>query len=332
MQAFRNRDLIRCLVLPLAAAGLITSPALDSPAHAQAVGIPAFLPDQGAVPATRPMPLDGIWQVSTNGKRIRIEGGRAYALDGWNHMLVLQIRPGMVVIRNITPTAPGRYSGDDLPLMGRWNAQVESSRSLLVSVQGQMMPASYRLTPLRLDNPAWFDQEMVVAGLPVAQPAPPPGYTPSPPPGYTPAPPPGTFPGPAPSPDPVPPVLPAPMPDPGDQAGPPPEPPEQVSSPHCNATVRVVNGTSGSINVVDLDYLDTNIGNWRSNALPNTKIARGGTWQKTHRLRNVAGEPTRVRVEYRKEGKLGGWSFKKYTAQGNRQTCSDGTVFAVYIQ
>ena len=63
--------------------------------------IPAFLPMMTAVPVTQAQPIDGIWTISSLGKRIRIEGGRAYAVDPWVHMFVLKIQPGMVVIKDI---------------------------------------------------------------------------------------------------------------------------------------------------------------------------------------------------------------------------------------
>ena len=160
--------------------------------------IPAFLPYSDQVAATQPMPLDGTWLISANRKKIRIEGGRAYAMDGWLHLFVLKVEPGMVVIKDIRPTAAGAYSGEDLPLMGQFTARVQADRSLAVTVAGAMGPINYKLTPLQLDNPQWYAQEMSAAGLSVPpsyagggsgyQPSPPPGYQPAPPPSYQPPP------------------------------------------------------------------------------------------------------------------------------------------------
>ena len=69
--------------------------------------IPAFLPMFDSVAPTPPQPLDGTWLITSIRKKVRIEGGRAYAIDGWVHMMVLKIEPGMVVIQDIAPTAPG---------------------------------------------------------------------------------------------------------------------------------------------------------------------------------------------------------------------------------
>jgi len=140
--------------------------------------IPAFLPTVDQVAATQVMPLDGTWLITSIGKKIRIEAGRAYAVDGWTHMFVLNIQPGMVVIRNIVPTGPGSYEAEDLPLLGKWSAKVQSDRSLAVSVAAPLVPVNYRLMPIQIDNPQWYGQEMQAAGLtvPAAAPAAPPAY------------------------------------------------------------------------------------------------------------------------------------------------------------
>lgn len=162
---------------------------LAPPAHAQ-MGIPqipqipAFLPSVESVAPTAPQPLDGTWLITSIRKKVRIEGGRAYAVDGWLHMMVLKVEPGMVVIQDITPTAPGKYSGNDLPLMGTWEASVENDRSLSVTVKTALMPVPYKMVPMQLDNPAWYAQEMQAAGLTVQQKAYAPaqgGYQPAPP-------------------------------------------------------------------------------------------------------------------------------------------------------
>jgi hypothetical protein len=127
--------------------------------------IPAFLPTVDQVAATQPMPLDGTWLINTIRKKIRIEAGRAYAVDGWTHMFVLNIQPGMVVIKNIVPTGPGTYQAEDLPLLGTWTARVQRDRSLSVSVSTALVPVTYRLIPIQIDNPQWYAQEMQAAGL-----------------------------------------------------------------------------------------------------------------------------------------------------------------------
>jgi len=165
---------------------VLTAPALAQ--TPQIPQIPAFLPTADQVPATQPMPLDGTWLVNTIRKKIRIEGGRAYAVDPWLHMFVLKVEPGMVVLRDIAPAAPGKYTGSDLPLMGQLTATVQPDRSLAVSVQTALMPVQYKLIPVQLDNPQWYAQEMSAAGIAAPQSPAPGAYQPAPP-AYQPAPP-----------------------------------------------------------------------------------------------------------------------------------------------
>lgn len=153
---------------------LFSSVSAETPTNS---GIPAFLPNVDNVAATQPMAIDGIWVINTIGKKIKIESGRAYAIDTWLHLFTLRISPGMVVIQNINPVKVGQYSGDDLPLLGKWTANMQTNRNLAVSVAGSMGPVQYILQPIQLDNQVWYDKEMTLAGLTPA----PPGTDPVPP-------------------------------------------------------------------------------------------------------------------------------------------------------
>jgi hypothetical protein len=121
--------------------------------------IPAFLPISSSVPMTKKLPIDGEWMISAIRKRIRIEGGRAYALDSWVHMFVLKIEPHMVVMKDIRRTAPGQYSGQDLPLMGPLTAQLMPDGSLHYTVAGILGPVKLKLLPLRMDDQRALDRE-----------------------------------------------------------------------------------------------------------------------------------------------------------------------------
>ena len=162
-----------------------------TPGHAQGQipQVPAFLPSSTDVPMGQKLPIDGDWIISTIQKRIRIEGGRAYALDPWVHMFVLKIEPLMVVLKDIQRTGPGRYSGQDLPLMGPLTAALGPDGSLGVTVAGAMGTSRYSLIPVRLDDPQGFALER--SGQYVAPPpnqAPPQQAYPQPQPNPAPAP------------------------------------------------------------------------------------------------------------------------------------------------
>lgn len=120
-------------------------------AFAAAAGVPqmdAFLPSREAVPEGPAMAIDGDYTISTIGKRIRFEGGRAYAVEPWLHAFTLKVRPGMVVIRDVTETGNGAYTFEDLPLMGRGTLQVADNGTMSAQVAGSLGPANYQLIPV----------------------------------------------------------------------------------------------------------------------------------------------------------------------------------------
>jgi len=179
---------MRTLVIHLAAAALAATlmpPAVAQFAPGQVPEIPAFLPMASAVPKAEASPIDGTWTVTSIGKRIRIEGGRAYAVDPWLHMFVLKIQPGMVVIRNIHTSDGRTYTGEDLPLMGAFNGTLTPQGSIDVSVAGALGPVRYSLSPVELDNRSWY-QQVLAGGAPVAPPATTPVMPPATPPDTTP--------------------------------------------------------------------------------------------------------------------------------------------------
>ena len=131
---------------------------LSAPLHAQQglpqiPQIPAFLPMAHTVPAGEASPIDGEWMITSIGKRIRIQRGRAFAVDSWLHLFVLKVQPMMVVIKDIRRTGRDEYAGQDLPLMGPWTARQQQDGNLAVSVQGALGPVNYTLMPVSLDNP-----------------------------------------------------------------------------------------------------------------------------------------------------------------------------------
>lgn len=116
---------------------------------ATAAGIPqttAFLPNKSAVAPGPRMDIDGTYTISTLGKRITIDRGRGYAVDGWTHALTLKIQPDMVTMRNITQIDETTYAGDDLPLLGKATLKVQPDGSIATVVAG-MIPYRYTLIP-----------------------------------------------------------------------------------------------------------------------------------------------------------------------------------------
>jgi len=147
--------IIRTSLYAIAAATMVAGPALAPMAPAQAQ-IPAFLPNKADVPAGEALAIDGDWQVNTINKAIRIEGGRAYALEGWVHAFVLKVQPDMVTIRNIQQTAPDQFVGDDLPLMGKVTMRLVSPDRIEASVPGLFGTSRYTLTRIADASPRVF--------------------------------------------------------------------------------------------------------------------------------------------------------------------------------
>ncbi len=125
--------------------------------------IPAFLPDKYSIQPTEPLSIDGVWMVSSLRKKIRIEQGRAYAVDPWLHLFVLKIQPDMVVMQNMRRTGTGTFAADDLPLMGPAVMTLNGSGNLDVSVQGALGPAKYGLVRLESHYPDELSSEIMAA-------------------------------------------------------------------------------------------------------------------------------------------------------------------------
>ncbi len=132
-------------------------------ALAEAAGVPqmdAFLPDKYSVSETQALPIDGVWTISSIRKKIRIERGRAYAVDPWLHMFTLKVRPDMVVLQNFERTSAGVYTADDLPLLGPATMQLKPDGNLSVRVKGALGPVAYTLIKREADDKRALDAEI----------------------------------------------------------------------------------------------------------------------------------------------------------------------------
>ncbi len=163
--------LFRFAVPALLLVGISPLEAASIPGVGEVPEIPAFLPTMETVAATQPLPVDGTWRIREIAKTVRIDRGRIYAVDSWTHMFVLQVQPGMVVVKDFQATGPGEYAGFDLPLQGTGTYKLTKDRTLSVFVQGLLGPVRLTLMPLQLDNPLWLDQALAEAGLAPASPA-----------------------------------------------------------------------------------------------------------------------------------------------------------------
>ncbi len=135
---------------------------------AQALALNAALPRVADVPAAEVSPVDGVWRLNLNGARIRIEAGRAYALDPWQHLLLWTVQPEMVVMKSFRRMDAGRYTADDLPLAGRSSLRLTSARTLSAEVAGALGPVRFQLELVQADDPAALAGELQDATEPDA--------------------------------------------------------------------------------------------------------------------------------------------------------------------
>lgn len=134
-----------------------------NPAISQMQQLPeigAFLPSITEVKPKEVSAVDGLWSISSLDKVVRIDRGRIYAIEGWTHLFVLKIMPGMVVIHPFTEESPGVFTGDDLPLQGPLRAVLTGDRILHFEVKGALGEVEYQLIPQQLDDPDAFNRLM----------------------------------------------------------------------------------------------------------------------------------------------------------------------------
>jgi len=124
--------------------------------------IDAMLPDRYEIAETEALPIDGIWKISSIKKRIRIEKGRAFALDGWTHALILKILPEMVVLRDIKRIAPGKYEADDLPLGAKAKMTLQADGNIKVRNNIFPIPVKYTLIRETLDSSEAMKDELTL--------------------------------------------------------------------------------------------------------------------------------------------------------------------------
>jgi Caspase domain len=114
--------------------------------------IDGFLPMKADVKESKSSPIDGIWKISTIQKRIKIEKGRAYAIDGWTQAFILRILPDMVVFKNVERIGNGQYQADDLPLLAKAVMTLKPDGNISVHVKTSPFPTSYTLIRETLDD------------------------------------------------------------------------------------------------------------------------------------------------------------------------------------
>ncbi|MCB2089308.1 MAG: caspase family protein [Sphingomonadaceae bacterium] len=117
------------------------------------------LPGRYDVPAGEALAIDGVWTLSTNKKRIRIERGRAFAVDSWIHLVVTRVYSDQVVVKDMRRTGPGIFDGRDILLQGKSVMKLRKDGNLDVRVGTFPFPTKYTLIREGVDDPAAYAQE-----------------------------------------------------------------------------------------------------------------------------------------------------------------------------
>lgn len=147
------RDNIAQLLDPTATGGELNS---EKP---WIISLGAALPGRYAVDLGERLPIDGVWRLSTNDKRMRIERGRAFAVDGWNYALLFRVKPEQVTMTDIRRDAPGVYLGRDILLNGDSTLTLRADGNLDVKIASFPFPVEFVLVREALDDPVTLDQE-----------------------------------------------------------------------------------------------------------------------------------------------------------------------------
>jgi len=119
------------------------------------------LPHYSEVEPTETLAIDGIWRITANNSRVRIEKGRGIAVDSWSVPFKGVVEPDKVSSKNIVYLGQGQFRGEDLTLSGNFIAKIQANGDLAF----QVGLVHYVLTPVELDNPIEYIGMMTQAGL-----------------------------------------------------------------------------------------------------------------------------------------------------------------------
>jgi len=143
-------------------AQLLDPAALGGKLKPSAPGLFGFstLPNRYDIDRGPSLPIDGVWRLSTNGKRLRIEGGRVFAVDSWVHLIVARVYSDQVVMKDLTRSGPGIYEARDILINGEAALTLRADGNLDVRVAAFPIPASFKLIREGMDDSAAFTNEL----------------------------------------------------------------------------------------------------------------------------------------------------------------------------
>lgn len=106
-----------------------------------------------------------------------------------------------------------------------------------------------------------------------------------------------------------------------------------------NVHLEVKNTTGQTIEIIDLDYWDSESEKWRSEPIPNETIRNNRTWQANRNLERVNGQSVKIKVKYKHKKKhwnklLKRWKWKtvKSTHTSSSKTCRRNAEYIMSIR
>ena len=105
----------------------------------------------------QPLPIDGIWRLRELNKKVAIEGGHVFALEGWTHLLVWAVEPGMVTSTRLRQTDRQKLIAYDALLKREMEWTVREDGTIFASGGEGLLDPKFSLEPVQLSYPEVFE-------------------------------------------------------------------------------------------------------------------------------------------------------------------------------
>jgi hypothetical protein len=119
---------------------------------------PTTFPAPEQVAAGDALPIDGSWQLESNGVVFQIDAGRVWATEPYKVLLSL-VQPNQVLVRDLRQVTSQRFVGYDMFLKAEWRAHLRDDGSLAVTI-ATAVPISLVYNAVEIADPAWLEAQL----------------------------------------------------------------------------------------------------------------------------------------------------------------------------
>ncbi|MEO9635461.1 MAG: RICIN domain-containing protein [Parasphingorhabdus sp.] len=105
----------------------------------------------------QPLPIDGIWRLRELNKQVAIENGHVFALEGWMHLFVWVVEPGMVTSTKLRQTDRQKLTAYDALLKRQMEWTVREDGTIFASGGEGLLAPKFSLEPVELSYPEAFE-------------------------------------------------------------------------------------------------------------------------------------------------------------------------------